>query len=65
MRVAEAVVDVLEAVEVEEEDGEVVAGVPLGPLDGEPQVVREEGAVREARQRVVEGGVAEVLLARL
>jgi hypothetical protein len=37
--VAEAVVDVLEAVEIHEQHREMVAGLSLRPLDGEFQVV--------------------------
>jgi hypothetical protein len=57
--VAERVIDVLEAVEVEEEDGEEVFGVLARALDGELQLLCEVEPVRQPRQRVVEGGVVE------
>ena len=55
--VAEAVVDDLEAVEIEEEDGEPVGRVPFGAPERELQVIHEQGAVRQSRQPVVEGVV--------
>ena len=61
-RVTEKVVDLLEAVEVEEEDRDAVA------TDGVERVldaVAEQRAVRERRQRVVEGGVDELVLEHL
>ena len=51
--VAEAVVDDLEAVEVEEEDGEVIVRAPLGARDGLVEPVGEQGAVGQAGQGVV------------
>ncbi len=62
---AERVVDVLEAVEVEEEDGEELVVVAARAAQGELEVVTQERAVRQARQAVVEGRVAEVIFARL
>ena len=56
--VAEGVVDVLEAVEVEHEDGDaaLVAG---GESDGLGDAVLEEGAIGEAGEAVVEGEVVD------
>ena len=63
--VAERVVDDLEAVEIDEEDGEAVGGGALGPLDGEAQAVGEARAVGQARERVVEGELVNLLLGAL
>ena len=63
--VAERVVDYHEPVEVAEEDGEAARGAALGARDGELDVVGEERAVRQTRQRVVEGVVAQALLGLL
>ena len=63
-RVAERVVDDLEAVEVEEEDGQPLV-VPVGLGHGERQAVVEEQAVGQVRQRVVEGEVLDLLLGAL
>ena len=60
-RMAEAVVHGLEVVEVDEEDGEEVLPAHAA-LERVADPVREEGAVREAGQRVVEGLVRELLL---
>ena len=61
-RVAEAVVDVLEAVEVEAEDGE--GGAALADAgEGRVEVLPEGLAVGEAGQRVVQRVVAGALLA--
>ncbi len=54
--VAPGVVDQLEAVDVEEEQGDVGA-VAAGPGEGLLQVVEQERPVGEAGQRVVEGPV--------
>ena len=59
--VAEAVVDDLEAVEVEEEHGEPISRVPLGAAAGELQVIHKQGAVCQSRQPVVEGVVEQLL----
>ncbi len=59
--VAQAVVDGLEVVDVDEEDGEAVVA-PGEPGQRERQPVLEERAVGEPRQTVVEGLVAELLL---
>ncbi len=58
----ERVVDELEAVEVEVEDGEHPALVALRARDGELEVIHEERAVRQPGERVVEGVVVELLL---
>ena len=50
--VAEAVVDALEAVDVEEVDGRGVA--PAAAIDRVPEAVTEEGAVGQSGERVVE-----------
>ena len=63
-RVAERVVDDLEAVEVEEEDGQPLV-VAVGLRHGERQAVVEEEAVGQVRQRVVEGEVLDLLLGPL
>ena len=55
---AEAVIDRFEVVEVDEQDGELPA--PL--RDGLPDLVGEQHAVREVRERVVVGLVMELLL---
>ena len=63
-RVAERVVDVLEAVEVEVEERH--AGVRAARFDQGPvEAIVEERAVGEARQRIVEGKVLGLRLARL
>jgi hypothetical protein len=59
---AERVVDEFEAVEVEEEDGEQLLRPPgalvlPGALERELEVIEEQRAVRQPRQRVVEGVV--------
>jgi hypothetical protein len=53
-RVAQAVVDVLEAVQVHEEHGQV-AVAPLGARQGLAAAVHQQGAVGQAGQRVVIG----------
>ena len=63
--VAEAVVDELEAVEVEEEDGEVVVVVAATPGHGLPQPVEEEGAVGQPGEGIVERVVEDLLLGAL
>jgi hypothetical protein len=52
--VAEAVIDVLETVDVEEEQREGPAGLALRPGEGEPKSVGEDSAVRQLGQRIVE-----------
>ncbi len=60
-RVSERVVDDLEVVHVEEQDGD--AGSPsAGPIQGPIEVLAEEGPVGEPGQRVVEGVVEELRL---
>ena len=53
-RVAEAVVDDLEAVEVEEEDGDVAAAAALEALERLAQAVVEQQPARQAGQRVAQ-----------
>ena len=53
---AEAVVDVLEPVEVEEKDGEAVLRVPFGASEGVTKSVHQHGAVRQPGERVLEAG---------
>ncbi len=60
----QAVVDVLEAVDVEEEDGEGIALAPAGDAEGAVQPVLEESPAGKVREPVEEG-VAEELLLRL
>ena len=55
--VPEAVVDQLEAVEVEEENGEAGGLAPLCPRERHLQPVLEQRAVRQAGERIVEGGL--------
>ena len=62
--VAERVVDVLEVVEIEQQDGARPA-VPLAARLGVGDAVREKRAVGQVRQRVVERLVGELLLERL
>ena len=62
--VAEAVVDELEAVEVDEADGDVRA-VAIGAAEGDLEMLAEEHPVREPGQRVVVGEERELLLRRL
>jgi hypothetical protein len=61
-QVAEAVVDALEAVDVQEEGGEAVLrpAPEAGQAGGQP--VHEQGPVGQAGQRVVEGAVPQPLL---
>jgi hypothetical protein len=60
--VAQAVVDGLEVVEVEEEHGHRVAA--LGAPERVLHPLAEQGAVAEPGERVVRGRVAQALLAR-
>ena len=63
--VAEAVVDDLEPVEVEEEDGEPEPLRPPRPVHGAVEPVGEQGAVGQAGEDVVIGLVEELLLGGL
>ena len=63
--VAEAVVDDLEPVEVDEQHREAVLGAPLGAAEGAAEQVGEQRAVGEAGQGVVEGVVEQLLLRQL
>lgn len=58
---AEAVVDVLEAVEIEEQHG-AMAVLDLGFVEGQLQAVLEQHAVGQAGQRVMVGLVVEARL---
>ena len=62
---AEAVVDELEAVEVEKEDGEVVVLVATPAGHGLPEPVEEQVAVGQAREGIVQGVVEDLLLRTL
>jgi hypothetical protein len=62
--VPQGVVALLEVVEVQEDGAAVVAELPP-PGEGGPQVRRERGPVRQVRERVVGGEVAEAGLAAL
>ncbi len=64
LAVAEAVVDLLEVVEVEEEHGDRVP-LPLRELERVIHAVAEEGAIGQAGERVVEGLVQQLLLEAL
>ena len=63
--VTQAIVDVLEAVDVEEEDTEPRIRPSLRPCDGLAQTVQEECAVGKTGQGVVERVVLEAVLGRL
>ena len=63
-RVTEAVVDRLEVVEVEEDDGDALV-LASRTRDRVPHPLREERAVGEAGHRIVEGLMGELLLERL
>ena len=60
-RVSERVVDDLEVVDVEEQDGDA-GPASAGPIQGPIEVLAEEGPVGEPGQRVVEGVVEELRL---
>ena len=62
-RVAEAVVDHLEAIEIQEQDGQLV-GPPLRPRQRVAQTVHEQRAVHQVRQRVPEGLAGELVETR-
>jgi hypothetical protein len=64
-RVTQALVDVLEVVEVEGEDGQGTPGLGLPTGQRVVQAVEEQLPVRQSRQRVVEGLRGEVLLEAL
>ncbi len=64
LAVPEAVVDLLEVVEVEEEHGDRVP-LPLRELEGVIHAIAEQRAVGEAGERVVEGLVQQLLLEAL
>ncbi len=55
----ERVVEALEVVEVDEEDGERVPIATAAPIEGSPDALPEEGPVGEPRQAVVERLVAD------
>ena len=54
---AEAVVDQLEAIEIEEEDGEPGGLAALRAGERDLEAILEERAIRQSRQRIVEGGL--------
>ena len=56
MEMPEAVVDILEAVEVEEEEGEPLLGVSLRAGESVPQTIHKHRAVGKAGQWVLETG---------
>src|SRR5439155_3283703 len=62
-RVAEAVVDYPEAIEIQEQDGQLV-GPPLRPREGVAKTVHEQRAVHQVRERVPEGLAGELVEAR-
>jgi hypothetical protein len=61
----QALVDVLEAVEVDVQDGERGALPPAAPGEGYPEAVLEKGAVGEVGQGIMEGVVEVLFLERL
>ena len=61
--VAEAVVDVAEAVEAEDDDRDLAPVLALAVLQRDGEAVEEEGAVGQAGQGVVQGVVEAALLA--
>src|SRR5262249_37471083 len=64
-RMAEAVVDDLEAVDVEEQDGEGKVTAPARDADGSFEAILEERAAGKAREPVEEGVAAKLLLGSL
>jgi hypothetical protein len=62
---AEAVVDVLEAIQIEEQNGELVVGAPFALGDGDPQPIHEERPVGQVGEGVVHGVVQQLLLGHL
>ena len=56
----EAVVDELEVVEIDEQNGRTLAR-SRGPGESQLEMIEKRRAVREARQRVVERSVGELL----
>ena len=59
---AQAVVDVLEAIQVHEEHGEQVVGVADAPADGAGQPLHEQHPVRQVRQGIVNRVVHQAVL---
>lgn len=59
-RMPEAVVDELEVVQIDEQNRRTMAR-PAGPSKGQLQMLQERGPVRQARQRVVERSIGELL----
>jgi len=64
-RVTEAIIHIFEAIEVKKEHGELIILMLLRPFDDELQVLCEQRAIRQVRQRVVERRVTEVIFAFL
>jgi hypothetical protein len=62
MCVAQTIVDVLETIEVEKEDCKLVIVATARAFNLSLEQLGEHGTVRQARQRIVEGRVAEVIL---
>ena len=62
-QVSEAVIDRLEAIEIEIEHGKHTLGAPFRPFDRPSQAIEEQGAVGELGQRIVKGTMMQVLLA--
>ena len=60
-RVAEAIVDDLEAIQIHEQHGQLLA-VPLLTGNGVADAVQEQRAVRQPGQRIVERALSELLL---
>ena len=64
-RVAQTVVHVLEAIEVEKQNRKLIILMLLRAFDYKLQILRQQSAIRQTRQRVVKGRVPKVVLAFL
>ncbi len=60
--VAEAVIDGLEAVEVQEEHGKAIGRASLGMRYCLCQPIEEQGAIRQTRERIMQRLVLQLLL---
>src|SRR5437868_12900029 len=58
--VPQAVVDVLEAIYIQKENCVLILWMLVCPVNGEFQMVREEHAIRQPRERIVKGGAVEL-----
>jgi hypothetical protein len=64
-RMTQTVVDVLKTIEVKKEYSKLIVLLVFSALDDEFQVFSQQRAIRQVRQRVVEGRVTEVIFAFL